>query len=338
MQVTVLIDFKTPEEGEFWLKKGLEKLGHQVNLFGIENHNPKDYSSKFGQLKLWHKYLRLSIKAVRYTSKGEVIVSWNFVVGAITTFLLRILMRKRKVICLNMITHKKGWLNIVVRKFVYNIAFNYKNLWISVNDIQLVGHYSKLFRLPLENIFVLHDVFYSIDEQSDFQEIGDYVFTGGDAFRDWNNFVKCAQEMPEIKFVCVARRKNFPANLVLPENLKIYFDTTVDEFYRILKQSRIVFLPLISLAPCGLIVMIDAALALKPVIITRTPATKNYVQNDISGFLIEIGNIQEMKEAIINLNSSKELRIEFSKNLKNHIIENFSVSKNVEIISSIINQ
>lgn len=336
MQITILIDFKAFPESRFWIKVELEKMGYDIQLLGIQNYNTNDEQSKSGKLKLWIKYLKLAVSGIKKTKKNDIIISWNFVVGAMLGFICKIFNIKRKIISLNMIAHQKGFINSLFRKLVYNSAFKYSNFWFSVNDAQLIDNYSKSFHFPTERIFVLHDVFYESDEQSDYQEAGDYIFTGGDAFRDWINFIKCAEEFPGIKFVAVARKKYFPNTGKIPENLEMYFDISPEQFYSLLKGSRIVFLPLNSLAPCGLIVMIKAALLSKPVIITATPSTKNYITDLVSGKLVPMHNLSEMKKAITMLYESKEMQIEYTEHLKSHLLANFSTKANAEIIDKII--
>lgn len=336
MKIVLLVDWKVTAGTRFWLQSELEKLGHATELRGIPNYNIKDETSRLGKLRLWSKYYRLALAGIRRTGKNEIIITDNFVVGAIAAFVCKVTGRKRKIISLNMIAHEKGFLNNVLRKGVYNAAFKYKSFWFSVNDEELIATYAKRFNFPTRQMFVLHDPFYSSDEQLDFEDSGDFIFTGGDAFRDWEGFIQCAEQLPNIRFIGVARRKYFPADRKLPSNLQMHFDIPSDEFYGLLKKSRIVFLPLNSLAPCGLIVMIKAALLSKPVIITETPSTKNYIQNNISGRLIKMKDIKDMQASILSLYNSGDLRRKYSQNLKNYVIDNFSTEKNAKIINQVI--
>jgi glycosyltransferase involved in cell wall biosynthesis len=336
MKILILVDYKVANDTKFWMKIELLELGHEVKLKGISDYNDRDRTSKAGKLKLWFKYFKLSVAGIRATGKGDVMVSWNFVVGAIAAFLCKIFAVNRRIISLNMIAHEKDFLNSVLRKVIYNLAFRNKNFWISVNDQQLIGIYSKNFNFPEKRIFVLHDTFYDHYEQSDFNDEGNFVFSGGDAYRDWNSFIRCATEMPGLQFVGVARKKNFPPHRKLPDNLRMLFDIPQDEFNSHLKKSKIVFLPLNSIAPCGLIVMIRAALLSKPVIITDTPSTKNYIKNDVSGRLIKINDVSGMKDSISLLNQSAPLRLKYADNLKKHLLMNFSTRTNARIINEII--
>jgi glycosyltransferase involved in cell wall biosynthesis len=332
----ILIDFKVTAGGKFWLKTELEKLGYTPMIRGIQNYNVKDESSSFGKIKMWMKYFRLAVSGIRKTNKHDVIVTDNFVIGALAAFFCQVFGYKRKIISLNMIAHQKGSLNRMIRKVVYNRAFKYKTFWFSVNDQQLITEYSRQFKFPQNRIFVMHDSYYENDEKADYNEAGDYVFTGGDAYRDWKGVIQCAENLPGIQFIGVARQKYFPGSASLPGNLKMYFDTSSDEFYSLLRQSRMVFLPLNSLAPCGLIVMMKAALLSKPVIITETPSTKNYIQHNVSGKLVKMNDINDMTHSISELFDSADMRMMYTKNLKSYVLENFSTEKNARIVNEVI--
>jgi len=287
-------------------------------------------------IKLRYKYYILAIKGIFRSTDNDVILSWNFVVGAIAGFLCRFFRYQRKVIALNMIAHEKGFLNRILRKYIYNSASKNRSFWFSVNDDQLRAYYLSLFNFSLERVFILHDVYHKIHKLMDYEWPDNYVFTGGETYRDWSRFIKYAEDLPDIRFVGVARNMHFSNKEKLPTNLKMYFDILEDEFYSLLKKCRIVFLPLTSLAPCGLIVIIKAALFSKPVIVTETPSIKNYISNGISGTLIKMNDLEEMKNSIQKLYYSEGLRKLYAENLKKHIIENFSSEKNVKIIEGII--
>lgn len=337
MKIIILADFKVSAGSSFWIREELEKMGYATLLLGIQDYDPKDDTTRLGKIKIWYKYFKLAAKGLRLSGEKDILISDNFVIGAITAFLSRIRGRKRKVIGLNMIAHDKGIFNRIFRKVVYNTAFRNPGFWFSVNDQQLINLYSREFHFPAERVFVLHDPFFKSDEQADFTGIGDYVFTGGDAYRDWDGVIRCARELPSIRFTGVARKKYFPAHAELPPNLTMYFDTAQDEFYGLLKNSRLVFLPLNSKAPCGLIVMMRAALLSKPVVISDTPSTRNYIQDKESGRLLPLHDQDAMREAVSSLYNNKELQQQFAGSLKGFILEHFSTAsamKKIEIIIS----
>ena len=336
MRIIILVDFKVGEGSTFWIREELEKLGYTTLLLGIQDYNPKDDTTRIGKIKIWYKYFKLAAKGLRAAEQEDVLISDNFVIGAITAFLSQVRGRKRKVIGLNMIAHDKGIINRIFRKIIYNRAFRNPGFWFSVNDRQLIDLYAREFQFPAERVFVLQDPFFNSDEQAGFSGEGSYVFTGGDAYRDWEGVISCARDLPDIRFTGVARKKYFPAHVELPPNLTMYFDTSQDEFYGLLKNSRLVFLPLNSKAPCGLIVMMRAALLSKPVLISDTPSTQNYIRDHVSGRLLPLHDQDKMKEALLSLYNSTALQQQYAGALKSFILEHFSTTSAMKKIETII--
>jgi glycosyltransferase involved in cell wall biosynthesis len=336
VRIIILADFKVTAGSSFWIREELEQLGYTTELLGIQDYDPKDDTTRIGKIKTWYKYFKLASKGLRLSGKDDVLISDNFVIGAITAFLGKLRGRNRKVIGLNMIAHDKGIVNRLFRKIVYNRAFRNPGFWFSVNDRQLVDLYAKEFQFPAERVFVLQDPFFKNDEQAGFSGEGSYVFTGGDAYRDWEGVISCARELPDIRFTGVARKKYFPAHAELPSNLTMYFDTSQDEFYGLLKNSRLVFLPLNSKAPCGLIVMMRAALLSKPVVISDTPSTQNYIRDQVSGRLLPLNDREKMKEVVSSLYGNTELQQQYAGALKSFILEHFSTGSAMRKIETII--
>jgi hypothetical protein len=324
MNIILIVDWRTIPNDNFWLKTELQKLGNQVELMSIPNYNDNNRIMKFGNYILWQKYFVTAIKAIKKSKEKDIIISWNFIIGAIAAFICRLLHLKKNIISINMIFHKNGLFNDSVRKIIYNIAFRYPKFCFSLIDEKLIDYYSLYFALPKTRIFFLQEVFNDSYEQRTFEETDDYVFSGGEAYRDWPNIIKCAEELPEINFVGVARFKKFPHDKLIPKNLKMYYDIPQDEFDTLMRKSRIVFLPLNSLAPCGLIVLVKAALLSKPVIVTETYSTKHYVHNNSSGRLIKMHDFNEMRNSILLLSNSMDLRKLYAENFKNHVTNMFT--------------
>ena len=154
------------------------------------------------------------------------------------------------------------------------------------------------------------------------------VFCGGEAMRDWKTLFNAAQLLPNVKFVAIARKIYFDTTLIVPSNVTLYFDKDYDFFYDRLKESSVVAMPLSSTAPAGLIVMIRSAMLSIPVIVTSTSSTRNYIENEHNGILIEVGDEKKLASQINLLLSDSTLRerlcLNMSKTIKEFSLENFS--------------
>lgn len=330
-KIIILVDWNVHDR-EFFLESEFSKLKTKVHLIGMRNYNAKDRIIKYRKILLWLKYLSMSIDGIRFTSRNDLIICWNFVVGALTSFINKLFCLNRKIVSLNMILHKKGIFNTLIRKIIYEFALNSSNILCSVNDNELLSIYGRTLNINEKNFFILPDSVNSKYKSLPFSEGNGYVFSGGEAARDWNSLIKAAYLLPKIPFFFIARKKYFPKNITLPRNVNVLFDVSHKMFFQILEDSSLVVLPLKSHAPAGLIVLIRSALMTKPVIATSTPCIKNYIDDRKTGILCNMFDYRSLTFQIKQLMEDINLRRKLAENLKTYIIDNYSEDKYVERI------
>jgi glycosyltransferase involved in cell wall biosynthesis len=85
-------------------------------------------------------------------------------------------------------------------------------------------------------------------------------------------------------------------------------------------------------------VILEAMLMGKPVIASRIAGPAELVIKGKTGFLFQTGNIEELAECISSLLSSPNLRREMGEAGKKRVIENFSIEKYVNQVSSVIKE
>ena len=338
MALIILYDGKL-SVSKFWLTEMLSANGYQVFEVGIKNYSMKNREKKWRKIILWFQYLKLAKKGIELSKKNDIIISWNFVAGAIAGFYNTYLHHKRRVISLNMIAHKKNVVNTILRKIIYQKVFKDRNFFFSINSKELIPIYSRMFDLKSPNCFILSDPYSPEYPIKEYTSCNSYVFCGGEAERDWETLLKAISILKDksIKYVFIARKKYFHFKNI-PDNVELYFDTSHKFFYDKLKNCSLVVLPLKSSAPAGLIVTIRSALLSIPIIATNTPSMKNYITDNVSGFLIEPKDYQTLSNRITKLFYNEELRVKFTNNLKNHIKDTYSTNKYIEKLNYIINK
>jgi glycosyltransferase involved in cell wall biosynthesis len=209
------------------------------------------------------------------------------------------------------------------------------NYFITVNSEQYIRDYALRFKISVKKFFLLNDPFQEKDIR-EFKYQRSYIFVGGEAQRDWDTLFQAAQHLPEIKFVCVARKKYFKSNLFIPSNVTLLFDLDSKSFYEYMDNSSIVVIPLKSELPAGLIILLKAASMRKPIIATATPAISNYIINEESGLLFKKGNVLELVEAINKLYFDEKKQEYFSNKLLDNVMFDHSPSKYTERLIEII--
>lgn len=164
---------------------------------------------------------------------------------------------------------------------------------IAVNSEAERTKYGVKYRMPLQKIAVLPDSYEwdglpTTEELAQIQVEPQSVFCGG-YMCDFKTLLLVVRKLPEYTFNVIASRKNWMEEWEIPANVKVYFDTSLDFFYACLSRSAILYLPLNRDEANGLIVLTKAALLRKPIIVTDTSCTRNYIVNNQMAFFYQWG-------------------------------------------------
>lgn len=325
MKLLFLVDTKAQDIK--WMTQHFDD-GNYNTLAVAMNSSLKNRTVSWRKSILIYKYIHVSLETISKSTKEDVIISGNFIVGAFIAFFCKTLSLKRTILSLNMISHEKGLLNKIMRKIVYNTAFTYDKFYTTVNSKELIDQYANAYNINKDHFFVLEDPIMNYYEAAPFKPGNGTVFCGGEAMRDWKTLFKSALRLPDVKFVAIARKIYFDSTLTVPQNVTLYFDKTYDFFYDRLKESSIVAMPLSTTAPAGLIVMIRSAMLSKPIIVTSTSSTRNYIEHNFNGILIGVGDDKKLTDEIALLLSDVKIRenlcLNMSETIKNFSLDNFS--------------
>ncbi|MGN1275650.1 MAG: glycosyltransferase [Floccifex sp.] len=148
--------------------------------------------------------------------------------------------------------------------------------------------------------------------------------------------MKVAKRLPDVSFYIAmpksAYEKYVPSK---PSNVSLFTELSGKDFFELQSNCSLTFLPLTSQAPSGLIVLFSATLMERPVIMTNTVCTQEYVDNGDSGILKNTE--EEFAESIIDLLSNSNKRKEMAIKQKDKIKEIGSPESYIRELSRIIN-
>ena len=258
----ILIDWRY--SGEFFLETEFKKRCIDYKVLDIPNYDVQERTTKIGSLKIYYKYMVLAHKAVKESTTKDIIVCWNFTTSIAVGWMCRFLNKKRKIVALNIIAPPyKGFIG-TFRNKLFSSVMRKDGFVITVNSSEYIARYSKQFNISGEKFNVLHDPFVPTSDLCQFSPGQNFVFCGGEAHRDWETLFAAATLVPDIKFVCVARKKFYNKSLNTPENLSLLFDVDYSIFYSKMRESSLVVIPLSTTLPAGLIVLLNAASLAKP--------------------------------------------------------------------------
>lgn len=253
-----------------------------------------------------------ALKANLTAKKGETIFSWGGPLGAWAWLFGKMLGLKRKYLSQNLIFREKDTgRKYRIMRWLYGKALRSDNFIATVNAPGLVDYYAKQFNCPKSHFAVIYDSMYlkpaeekMVAEKKD----GNYVFFGGSAARDVPTFLKLVEEMPNVRFMAVITRQMVTSEMSKFKNLEVLCDIPEEEFYSRLCNATVCCIPLDSKAPCGLYTMQKAIMLHTPIVSTDTFSMRTIVPDDSCGYLLPMGDVEDMKSKLTALLSDSDLR------------------------------
>lgn len=290
-----------PKE-DYWLCTEFGKRHITYRLIGINGKVRMLRYAKMGEA-IW-KILRFihAIKIAVRTKKDEIVVVMDDTPSSVfISCTLSLLGKKNNVICLNMMDSLNP---NIAKKVLYRAAF--KKMYASTNNHQIMELYSSLYDLPQDRFFCLPDCIANwgmkILQSKESIKCDGYIFSGGSTFRDWDLFIDVARELPQYRFVGIARKTGFPKKQ-LPSNVEMLFDVDEATFNDYLKKCSVVFMPINVKTQGGQIVIFKGRLYRKAVVTTDTTAIRTYIEDGRNGLLT---HFKDSRSAIQALNKVME--------------------------------
>lgn len=135
-----------------------------------------------------------------------------------------------------------------------------------------------------------------------------FILSAGRTFRDYPTLVAAASRGLEMPVTVVAGRSGFSRSDV-PATMTVRYDLPLPELIALIGRSSIVVLPLESREiSIGQSVLLEAMAMGKPVVVTSTNGTADYVEHMKTGILVPPSDAGAMHDALNLLARSGELR------------------------------
>lgn len=137
-----------------------------------------------------------------------------------------------------------------------------------------------------------------------------YILSAGRTFRDYETFLEAVRGI-NYRVILVTSPRNV-VRLQVPANVTLRFDLPLSELTSLIQRCALVVVPLQNRRiSTGQSVILHAMAMGKPVVVTRTAGTEDYVDHFENGLLVPPGDSARMREAIeyLMLNESERIRI-----------------------------
>jgi glycosyltransferase involved in cell wall biosynthesis len=206
-----------------------------------------------------------------------------------------------------------------------------------------VEHYQRVLSLPPEKISYIPHGWYDDMEWYDpdkgqksaaLEHAGKFIFASGRSFRDYKTLARAVDGTDvEVK---VSGRKFNLAGIEMPQNMETTGWLAYRELQNYLYHSQFYVVPLQSIAFAGGDSSLLHAMSFgKAVVATRAPSTETYVKHGETGLLVEPGDAEGMRQAILHLWRNPDEASRMGKAARQKFEQNHTITKLAERIHEV---
>ena len=263
-----------PAVSDTWWERGLQTVG-------------------LGGLARRSRSLRGAWALFRQASRFAIVVTLGDLEGLAFACLQRLWTRRRPVhVMHDCLWYGGGWLRRAWMRFCLG-AVDRCIVWASVER----QRYAQAYCVSAEKfLYVPHH--HTLKRYT--FEVGDdgYVFTGGNADRDYGLFFSAVADL-SVPCVLATNRPQLLAGLVVRSNVRVV-SVSPAEFRQLMAQARLVVMPMrATLLHAGAQQTILNAMVMgKPVILTDPEGGADYIEHGKTGLLVPYGDVAALREAI----------------------------------------
>lgn len=279
---SVLVDFDIKDDWEFL--HGLRSTNEKwIVEKCVSNGTHKNF---INNILRYLKYIFFPFKKFLKRKKYKNFIAWQQFYGIFLCFFLRFFHSHIdcNVIILNFIYKEKSGIKGKIYKKLIRYSLGAKQLRkIGVLSSYEINYYSDVFNIESKLFFFSH---IGLDKKASFDIVkGDYWLSVGRSNRDYNFLLKCFEKLKDEKLIILSdtyKPKECPNNVEIIDNCfgKNYEKKIAESYAMIISLCDE---PISS----GQLVVNNAFVYNKPVIVTKNPGINDYVVNDDNGYLID---------------------------------------------------
>jgi len=333
-RVLLLVDW-LPERGSL-LFESLRKAGLDCDIMGT-NFDKSKWTPVNKIISHWPRCLWVSLKAFCRRNNYDYVIAWQQTMGTFLGLLKLITFSnfpKVFILMAIIVERQNPLLEWFRRKFI-------SLCWGKVNHIGFLSNaYMRLIQERFnvqESQSVLLTSPIIIEKIPDFSgyKAGSYLYSVGRSLRDYRTLMAAVQSCTH-QFVVVTSNAAIKG-LVIPDNVTVYRNTFGEESDRLMQQAAAVIIPLSQInSPTGELTLIEAMCYGKPIVITRTVITQEYIVHGQNGFLVPWKNPDAIVEAVNIIFSDPEKADFIGRMARQTVVENHTMDAFSRKVSDII--
>ena len=297
----ILIDYDAPDDWEF--HKAIEKAtGTKWTVYkAVSNEN---HGGVLQKLIRYAKYFLTPMKIAKNRNNYDKVLAWQQFYGLILAFYFRLMHVKEspEIVVLTFIYKpKKSLIGKIYDKFMrYIVTSGYIKYFVVFSESEK-RRYADYFDIP-ESQFVFETLGYE-DKTKDVPrlESEDFYLAAGRSNRDYKFLTEVWSKRKEkLEIICDTLNSKS-----VTENIKILTNCHDDDFFRELAKCRAVIVPLEDThISSGQLVIIQAMMYGKPVIVTENDTVTDYIDSGRTGLVIKKTE-KDLSDAISALTDKK---------------------------------
>jgi len=296
----------------------------------------REHRGRIQNLIRYCKYFLIAFRVFLNREKFEKVIAWQQFHGIFLAFLQRVF-HVKKTIQLTIMTFiykpKKSWIRKLYFWFVnFAVRSGYIDTIVVFSESEK-QYYSDLFHVDeklFECVFLgVNDMYHMYE--NDIAD-GDYCVSAGRSNRDYSFLINAwDDDKRELFIIC--------DDPICNHNQKVTVNNNCfgEDYMRALAGAHAVIISLEDdRISSGQLVLLHAMMLGKPVIVTKNCALKEYLQNEITGFVIEKRR-EQLDEALHKL-EDKSVYAQISKCARDFYLKNCTLSAEAEQVAAIINK
>lgn len=282
MENVILVDFNTPKDWGF--KKALENVTNKKWTV-VKSVSNRNHGTKLQLLIRYLKYFGFPFKIFLKRKKYVSVLAWQQFYGLVLAFyfkLFRVKQAPEITVMTFIYKQKKSLWGLIYATFMHSVVksgYIKKFIVFSKSEQE---YYAELFGVPRENFVVetlgIQDLYGIVGSRISEEK---YFLAAGRSNRDYEFLKNAWQNKDKLKIICDTCKETDT------EHIKYLKNCYHKEFVQELSNCYAVIVPLQDeKISSGQLVILQAMMLKKPVIVTRNDTVIDYVEDGIDGFII----------------------------------------------------
>lgn len=268
----------------------------------------------------YYTYFKLAFKVFRHRDKYEKVIAWQQFFGIFFSFYCKLfrvdLMKCPELYVMELIYKpKKGFFGNLYKKFIgycLNSPYITRIIVFSKDEKE---YYQSIFKLSNSVIDTVHyGLQDSYEKYKKYISNNRYYIAAGRSNRDYGFLIDVWPRELQLKIICDNQK------LKVGDNIQLLDKCYREDYFKELAGCHAVIIPLKDKnASSGQLVMLQAMMLGKPVIVTENNTVRDYIIENEDGFIVNASG-EELRESIKKLDDN-EIWKKMSATGRNHFLE-----------------